>query len=101
MNIEKILSLTSGFEWDFANINKIWEKHHVAPNEAEEVFFNKPLLLLPDEEHSSVEERFSAMGKTDAERLLFVTWTVRGPQIRVISARPMSRKERKVYATEI
>ncbi|HEX5316192.1 MAG TPA: BrnT family toxin [Candidatus Kapabacteria bacterium] len=100
MEIEKILSHISGFDWDSGNINKIWKKHLVAPNEAEEVFFNKPLLLLPDEKHSNTEERFSAMGKTDGERLLFVTWTVRERLIRVISARPMSRKERRKYANE-
>jgi uncharacterized protein len=98
MEIEKILLQSTGFEWDAGNIDKIWQKHQVAPNEAEEVFFNKPLLLLPDEEHSSLEERFSAMGKTDAGRLLFITWTYRAPLVRVISARPMSRKERKLYA---
>jgi uncharacterized protein len=101
MHIEYILAKASGFQWDSGNIDKIWEKHQVEPKEAEEVFFNKPLLLLPDEEHSVTEQRFSAIGKTDDGRMLFITWTSRAPLIRVISARPMSRKERKLYGKEI
>jgi uncharacterized DUF497 family protein len=99
-DIELILATSSGFEWDSGNIDKIWQKHQVEPHEAEEVFFNKPLLLLPDEGHSATEQRFSAIGKTDESRLLFITWTSRAPLIRVISARPMSRKERKMYGEE-
>jgi uncharacterized protein len=103
--IERILAKASGFEWDSGNIDKIWKKHGVSPQEAEAVFFNKPLLLLPDEAHSATEQRFSAIGKTDEGRLLFITWTSRAsssmlPRVRVISARPMSRKERKLYGEE-
>lgn len=100
MDIGGILERVSGFDWDAGNIDKIWKKHLVTPNEAEEVFFNKPLLVLPDPDHSQSEQRFSAMGKTDAGRLLFISWTSRSPNICVISARPMSRKERKLYAEE-
>ncbi len=108
MDIEKILAQTTGFDWDAGNIDKIWETHRVLPNEAEEVFFNKPLLLLPDEKHSTMEQRFSALGKTDTARRLFITWTVRHappamrtPLVRVISARDLSRKERTLYAGQI
>jgi|ERR1700677_1434453 len=87
----------TGFEWDKDNLTKNWEKHRVAFWECEELFFNQPLLLLGDVKHSIKEERFYALGKTDAERCLFAVFTVRNKQIRVISARDMSRKERKEY----
>ena len=67
------------------------------PAECEEVFFNRPLVIADDEKHSAAEERLYALGQTDAARLLFVVFTMRGRLIRVISARNMSRNERKVY----
>jgi uncharacterized DUF497 family protein len=86
-----------GFQWDAANAGKIWERHRVAPIECEEIFFNHPLVIGEDERHSAAETRFYALGQTDAARFLFVVFTMRGKLIRVISARDMSRKERKVY----
>ena len=86
-----------GFEWDAANSSKIRERHQVTPTECEEVFFNHPLVIGQDEKHSEVEERLYALGQSDTARLLFVVFTIRGPLVRVISARGMSRKERMVY----
>ena len=86
-----------GFELDAANSSKIWERHQVAPIECEEVFFNHPLVVGEDEKHSAAEARLYALGQTDAARFLFVVFTMRGRLIRMISARDMSRKERKVY----
>ncbi len=85
-----------GFEWDEHNANKIWAKHQVSPAECEHVFFNSP-LLASGAERSFDEKRFYALGQTEAGRLLFVVFTLRRDLIRVISARDMSRKERKVY----
>lgn len=67
--------------------------------EAEQVFFNVPLLFLEDLAHSSKEVRVHALGKTDDERALHITFTLRkaGTLIRVISARDMHRKERLAY----
>jgi uncharacterized DUF497 family protein len=86
-----------GFQWDAANSGKIWERHQVAPTECEEVFFNHPLVVGEDEKHSTAEERLYALGQTDAARLLFVVFTIRGRLIRMISARDMTRKERVAY----
>ncbi len=88
-----------GFNWDEGNFRKSAEKHGVSQSEAEEVFFNEPLLLLEDAKHSQTEARFHALGKTDDGRLLHITFTLRqsGTLIRVISARDMHRKERAVY----
>jgi uncharacterized DUF497 family protein len=97
MGWEERLAECEGFDWDAANAGKIWVRHQVAPAESEEVFFNRPLLVGDDERHSASEERFYALGQTDAGRHLFIVFTVRKRLIRVISARHMSRKERKVY----
>ena len=86
-----------GFEWDEANVEKNWLAHHVSPGEAEQVFFNKPLLVVDDPGHSKREERHYVLGRTDLGRLLFIAFTVRGKNICVLSARDMSRKERNAY----
>lgn len=92
------LDSLSGFDWDKGNARKN-EKHGVSTAEAEQVFFNQPLLLLEDGAHSQSEPRFHALGKTDAGRTLHITFTLRqsGALIRVISARDMHRKERAIY----
>ncbi len=88
----------SGFEWDEGNSRKN-DKHGVSMAEAEQVFFNAPLLLLEDGVHSQQEIRIHALGKTDDARTLHITLTLRaaGQLIRVISARDMHRKERVIY----
>lgn len=92
------LEQITGFDWDKGNARKN-QKHGVAQAEAEEVFFNQPLLLLDDARHRDHEARYHALGKTLAGRLLHVTFTLRGNStlVRVISARVMHRKERSVY----
>lgn len=61
------------------------------------MFFNQPLIVAADISHSEQEDRFYALGRTDANRLLFVVFTIRKDMIRVISARDMSDKERRAY----
>jgi len=91
------LSQLAGFDWDESNREKNWEKHAVLASECEEVFFNLPLLLQADVAHSQKEPRYYVLGHTISGRHLFIAFTVRGDMIRVISARDMSRKERKIY----
>lgn len=96
-----ILARAEGFDWDRGNIEKNWERYRVSFLECEEVFFNKPLVVKEDEPHSEVEARYYALGKTDNDRLLFMVFTLRGNKIRVISARDMNRRERKIYYEQI
>jgi hypothetical protein len=65
----------------------------------EQVFLNVPLLLAEDLKHSEREPRSHALGRTDLDRWLHITFTERENRtlIRPISARPMSRKERATY----
>ena len=92
------LGKVTDFEWDEGNARKN-AKHGVSTAEAEQVFFNEPLLLIPDTKHSQGEFRFHALGQTDEARTLHITFTLRnaGEKIRVISARDMHRKERAIY----
>ena len=92
-----LFQTVEGFDWDQGNISKNWEKHNVTPAQCEEIFFNMPLVVQTVEQPSVSEKRYFALGKTDADRRLFIVFAVRGKRIRAISARDMSRKERKVY----
>jgi uncharacterized DUF497 family protein len=87
----------TGFQWDAGNSDKSWIKHGVSRAEAEQVFFNRPLLLASDEAHSQSEERFFVLGVTNTGRLVFEAFTIRGERIRVISARDMSDSERRSF----
>lgn len=92
------LAAATGFQWDEGNATKNRSKHEVTQAECEQVFFNAPLVLAADPAHSGAEGRYFALGQTDAGRLLLEVFTLRGALVRVISARPMSRREREVYA---
>ena len=96
------LSLVEGFEWDDGNARKNADKHGVSQAEAEQVFFNEPLLVSDDVKHNQSEPRLHAIGRTEAGRPLHVSFMLRhkGTKIRVISARDMSRKERDHYDKE-
>jgi hypothetical protein len=95
------LALCTGFEWDEANAEKNWDLHRVLRGEAEQIFFNRPVVVAPDARHSHQEPRYAALGASDAGRRLTVVFTVRGTSIRVISARDMSRRERRIYEEAI
>ncbi|TAJ41098.1 MAG: BrnT family toxin [Reyranella sp.] len=96
------LARIEGFDWDHGNARKSVEKHDVSQAEAEQVFFNDPLLVVEDIGHSVRELRLHALGRTDAGRQLHISFTLRGDGrlIRVISARTMSAKERVRYEQE-
>ena len=93
-----ILEKVAGFDWDAGNARKN-DRHGVSMAEAEQVFFNVPVLMLPDSAHSQSEPRYHALGKTIDGRRLHMSFTLRGggKLIRVISARDMHRKERAHY----
>jgi len=92
-DLRKIL----GFEWDEGNINKNEKKHKVSWKECEEIFNNKPLVILPDFLHSNVEKRFEALGRTNDNKQLVIIFTLRANFIRIISARLQNKKERKKF----
>lgn len=97
VDVHEHLARATAFEWDTGNREKNWLKHEVSVSECEQAFFNRPLVSAPGSKRPAGEERFYSLGRTNAGRPLFVVFTLRGTLIRIISARDMSRKERKVY----
>jgi len=92
------LAAITGFDWDRGNARKN-EAHGVTQTEAEQAFFNEPLLLTRDAKHCDMEPRYRALGRTDGGRLLTIVFTIRGEGtlIRVISARDMNHREHLSY----
>ena len=89
------LSAGSGFEWDSGNFDKNWVRHRVSQEECEHIFGNQPVVAGPI--FAGSELRYFALGITNSGRRLSVVFTVREQRIRVISARDMSRRERREY----
>ncbi len=97
MTVEELLKNWEGFDWDKGYEAIISEDHLVKKTEAEQVFLNHPLLVF-DTYSQNDEKRFLALGVTNNGRFLTIIFTLRKKKlIRVISARDMSRKERKAY----
>lgn len=91
------LARCTGFDWDAGNATKNWDLHRVRRVECEQPFFNRPILVTVDERHSAEERRYAALGKTKAGRRLSIVFTIRGTLVRIISARNVSRRERRFY----
>ena len=87
----------TGFDWDEGNSDKNWLSHQVRQAEAEQGLLNRPLVVAADLRHSQREPQFVTLGRTDRGRHLTTVFTVRGDRVRVISARPMNRAERRIY----
>ena len=88
----------SEFDWDEGNIFKNEKKHNLRWQVIEEVFYNKPLIVVEDQQHSNnIECRCAAFGKLNSGSLVIVVFTKRINKIRVISARAMNKKERIFY----
>ena len=85
-------------EWDPKKARANLRKHGVSFDEAATVFLDDLSLTGDDPDHSVSEERFVTFGVSSAGRLLVVAHTERGEErTRIISARPATRSERKLY----
>ena len=98
--IPEFFPAIEGFQWDDGNAAKNWTRHQVSQTEAEQVFINRPLVVTAST-GAKAEPRHFALGRTDAGRELAMVFTLRGSLLRVISARPMSRGERRIYGQAI
>ena len=85
------------FEWDQNKARSNMAKHAVSFAEATTVFGDPLSLTIPDPAHSQVENRLIVLGHSHQRKLLVVVHTERGDNIRIISARRASRRERKSY----
>ncbi len=85
------------FEWDQNKAKANLAKHGVGFAEASTVFGDPLSLTISDPAHSQLEDRFIVLGHSHKGKLLVVVHTERGDNIRIISARRASTKERKNY----
>jgi uncharacterized protein len=85
------------FEWDSRKARSNLAKHGVGFEEASTIFGDPLSLTILDPEHSLAEKRFITMGRAFNGKLLVVVHTDRGDNIRIISARRASRRERTFY----
>jgi uncharacterized DUF497 family protein len=88
------------FEWDIEKGGDNLRKHGVSFEEASSVFGDPLAVTFRDPDHSIREVRFLTFGISRAGILLVVSHTIRGKHIRLISARRMTRRERRIYEEE-
>ena len=88
------------FEWDRKKAESNVRKHGVTFDEASTVFGDPLALLMPDPDHSFAGERYVLPGRSKQQRLLVVAFAERPPDTRLISARPATRQERRLYEEE-
>jgi len=93
----KVLNSPLEFNWDKGNSGKNFQKHKVSDGECEEAFFDPRKRILRDVFHSRKESRYLLLGQAKKHRLLFVVFTIRRGKVRVISARDVNKKEKKLY----
>ena len=86
-----------GFEWDSNKAEINIKKHQVSFEEAITVFYDDDALFMSDPEHSSYEQRFLLLGRSNVENLLVVVHCERDENIRIISARKATKNEIKQY----
>ena len=89
------------FEWDSRKARSNLAKHGVGFQEASTIFGDPLSLTIPDPDHSLMERRYVTIGRAFNAKLLVVVQTDRGDNIRIISARRASRRERKFYEETI
>lgn len=85
------------FEWDAHKARLNLTKHAVSFEEAATIFSDESSITIADPLHSAMEERFVTIGASESGKILVVVATERGDSLRLISARPASRRERKQY----
>ncbi len=88
------------FEWDPRKAEINLRKHGVSFTEAGTVFGDELAVTIPDPDHSQHEDRFITIGWSNRHKLLMISHTDRNDRIRIISARELTRNERKTYEEE-
>jgi uncharacterized protein len=89
------------FEWDSRKARSNLSKHGISFEEASTIFGDFLSLTIPDPDHSITERRYITMGRAFNGKLLVVVHTDRSDNIRIISARRASRRERRFYEQEV
>jgi uncharacterized DUF497 family protein len=91
------VNVTISFEWDEEKARANLRKHRVSFDEATSVFADPFSATILDPDHSLAEERYVDVGSSDRGRVLVVVYTERGSNIRIISCREATSRERKLY----
>ncbi|MBF0105954.1 MAG: BrnT family toxin [Deltaproteobacteria bacterium] len=90
------------FDWDQWNSQKNEIKHGVSRMEAEGTFYDPLYKMFLDKRHSTVKEaRYILYGRSLENRVLMIGFTVRKNKVRIITARPASKKERAIYENKV
>ncbi|MGQ0604656.1 MAG: BrnT family toxin [Anaerolineales bacterium] len=90
--------MATAFEWNAGKAERNRRKHGVTFDEAKTVFHDPMFVTVIDDEHSDDEARYITIGLSERGRLLLVAHTDRDETIRIISARPATKKEERFYA---
>ena len=85
------------FEWDDRKARSNLSKHGVSFEEASTAFGDPRSITIPDPLHSEEEDRLILLGQTYRGKIVVVIHTERGENMRIISARPASRREKKTH----
>jgi uncharacterized DUF497 family protein len=88
------------FEWDPGKARQNRRKHRVSFQEAATVFGDPLAVTYPDPDHSISEQRFVTVGLSSVGRVLIVAHTDRDENVRIISSRKTTQRERKQYEEE-
>lgn len=88
------------FDWDKGNKDKNVVKHGIINEDAESVFLDNKSLLAEDLEHSTFEDRYQIIGRSEHGSLLSIFFTIRNKKLRIISARKTNKKERNIYESQ-
>lgn len=89
------------FEWDPRKADSNLRKHGVSFTEAGTIFGDELAITVSDPDHSKEEDRFITIGWSDRRRLLIVSHTDRADKVRIISARELTKAERREYEETI
>jgi uncharacterized DUF497 family protein len=85
------------FEWDTKKSITNERKHLISFSEAASVFGDPLAITFPDPDSSKKETRFLVFGISKFNKLLVVSYTERKDTVRIISAREVTRYERRIY----
>jgi len=88
------------FEWDSVKAASNRKKHQVDFHEAATAFGDRLAITFADPDHSDDEDRYITIGQSRLNRLLIISYTDRGDDIRIISARKATNAEKKLYEEE-
>ncbi len=89
------------FEWDRKKASTNLSKHGVSFEKALTVFADPLARIFDDEDHSTEEQREIIVGHSAKGRLLIVCFTAPGESVRIFSARPATKRERRAYEENI